>query len=182
MIFIIGAVFAGCGLGAPRGDNNSTFNDANKSYYSTKVQGGGNASTAVPTPEPTLPPDELNIPDYITIQGRHFGTELTELNLMRWGLEDYEIQPLRYMINLTSSDLNHNSISDLSPLAGLTNLTVLRLLDNTSTDLTPLAGLANLTSLEISLRDFHNTDLVPLVGLTGLTNFRLSWAATKPMT
>jgi len=78
------------------------------------------------------------------------------------------------MINLTSLNLNHNPISDLSPLAGLTNLTELRLLDNTATDLTPLGGLTNLTSLELSLRYFPDTDLTPLIGLTGLTSFRLS--------
>jgi len=126
------------------------------------------------TPTPSAPPAELDIPDYITIRGRQFSTELTELNLMRWHLEDYEIKPLKYMINLTSLDLNHNPISDLSPLAGLKNLTELRLLDNASTDLTPLAGLANLTTLELSLKNFHDTDLAPLIGLTGLTSFRLS--------
>jgi len=127
-----------------------------------------------PDPNNTAAQAELDSPDYITIRGIQFGTELTELNLMRWHLEDYDIKPLRYMINLTSLDLNHNPIGDLSPLAGLTNLTELRLLDNTSEDLTPLAELTNLTKLELSLSNFHDTDLTPLIGLTGLASFRLS--------
>ena len=114
------------------------------------------------------------IPGYITIRDRQFSTELTELSLMRWFLEDDEIGPLKYMVNLTSLNLNHNQIADLSPLAGLTSLTELRLLDNESSDLTPLAGLTNLTNLELSLRYFHDTDLTPLMGLTNLTSFRLS--------
>ena len=78
---------------------------------------------------------ELDIPDYITIRGRQFSTELAELSLMRWmDLEVYEIEPLRYMKNLTSLDLNYTAISDLSPLAGLTNLTELRLIGNELVD------------------------------------------------
>ena len=130
---------------------------------------------APPAPAPITPPAELDIPDYITIQGRQFSTELTELNLMRWFLnDDDDFAPLRYMVNLTSLNLNYTGISDLSPLAGLTNLTELRLIDNTSTDLTPLAGLTNLTRLELSVRNFNDTDLTPLTGLRNLTSFRLA--------
>jgi len=141
-------------------------------------------STTVPitVSEPTVPPTpsiELDIPDYITIQGRQFSTELTYLNLMRWVLEDEDIKPLRYMINLTSLDLNHNPISDFSPIADLTNLTELRILDNTATDLTPLAGLTNLETLELSLRYFYDTDITPLKGLTNLTSFRLSLGGSQ---
>ena len=126
-------------------------------------------------PIPYTPPDELDIPDYITFHGRQFSTELTELNLSRWFLSgSYDITPLRYMVNLTSLDLNYNFIPDLSPLAGLTNLTELRLIGNQSTDLTPLGTLINLTTLELSLRYFDETDISPLIGLTGLTSFRLS--------
>jgi len=150
--------------------NNAVESPATSSYVPE-------AST-VPTPVP--PPIDPNIPDYITIQGRQFGTELTHLSLMRWDVENDDIIPLRYMVNLTSLDLNHNPmISDLSPLEGLTNLTTLKLLDNTSTDLTPLAGLTNLTELELSLRYFYDTDITPLVGLTGLTSFRLSLGANQ---
>ena len=126
-------------------------------------------------PKPPAPPVESDIPDYIVIQGRQFSTELTELNLMRWMLEDYDLTPLRYMINLTSLDLNHSGISDLSPLAGLINLAELRLMDNRATDLSPLAGLTNLTKLELSIRNFDDTDLTPLIGLTNLTSFRLAF-------
>ena len=182
----IAVVLAACGYESSSQNNNDTLNNDTGGYYTDNVQDNRSNDADEPTDEPTpsepapyeptpsTPSVELDIPDYITIRGRQFSTELTELNLMRWDLNDYDIEPLRYMINLTSLDLNHNPISDLSPLAGLTNLRSLKLLDNTSTDLTPLAGLANLTTLELSLRHFHDTDLTPLAGLTSLTSFRLS--------
>ena len=65
----------------------------------------------------------LEIPEYITIRGEQFSTELTELVLNEMNLTDEEIVPLRYMIHLTNLELFHNQISDLTPLAGMTNLT-----------------------------------------------------------
>jgi len=160
------------------GDDTPTDNVQDSGNVQDNISDSATESTTTPpstaTPIPPTPPSASGILDYITIRGRQFSTELTWLNLERWHLEDYEIEPLRYMINLTSLDLNHNPISDLSPLAGLINLTELKLLDNTATDLTPLAGLINLTSLELSLRNFHDMDLTPIIGLTGLTRFRLS--------
>jgi len=124
-----------------------------------------------PATEPPLPPQI--IPTQITIQETAFSTELTQLNLSLWGLENDDIVALKYMLNLTSLNLNYNNITDISPLAGLTDLTELRLLVGVGTDLTPLAGMTNLTTLELGLSNFHDTDLTPLLGLTNLTSFRL---------
>ncbi|MCL1995436.1 MAG: leucine-rich repeat domain-containing protein [Defluviitaleaceae bacterium] len=135
----------------------------------TEAVASANNLAVVPIPLPEF------IPDYITIQGVPFSTELTELDLTRWMLEEYGITALRYMVNLTHLNLNHNNgLSDLSPLAGLTNLTELRLLDNAATDFSPLAGLTNLTKLELTVRNFDDADLTPLMNLTNLTNFRLT--------
>jgi len=181
IILAVVAVLSACNSELSDQDYISVLNNNAGSYYADNAQDDSNAA-AVPTPTPLATPApttstsllELDIPDYITILEVQLSTELTELFLSRWGLEDYDIEPLRYMINLTRLDLNHNPISDLSPLEGLTNLTELYMLDNTSTDLSPLANLTNLTSLELSLRDFDDTDLTPLMSLAGLTSFRLS--------
>ena len=153
--------------------------------------------TIAPAPMPFTPPVALeDIPDYITIQGMQLSTALTELNLFRMPLSDYERQSLRYMVNLTSLNLNavgmyceYVSLSDISFLAGLTNLTELWMIGGTITDLTPLAGLVNLTTLALSLGnaygvfpewgDFPDVDLTPLLGLTGLTSFRLELAGIQ---
>jgi len=170
LIALAMAVLAACG-NTSSGPEPSGQDNTAAEHTPTPAPPASPAPTPAPTP---TPPPELDIPDYITIWGTQFSTELTALSLMRWDLRDYDITPLRYMINLTSLDLNHTAVSDLSPIAGLINLTELRLLDNTITDLTPLAGLTNLTALQISLRDFDNTDITPLKNLTGLTYFHLS--------
>ena len=195
IIIAMAVVLVACANESSETYNDYTINNETDGYYASNVQdytnsnetgsyydytnnsqddATNNATESTAIPEPTIPPAESDIPAYITIQGMQFSTQLTELNMTRWFLEDYDIKPLRYMTNLTSLDLNHNPISDLSPLAGLTNLTELRLLDNTATDLSPLANLTNLTSLDISLRHFYDTDITPLIGLTGLTSFHLS--------
>jgi len=194
----IAAILVACGAETPGQNSNDIYNNETNDYDSdnneTHVYDTSNeqdnendilseapvppAPIATPTPPDAsisyAPPDEPSNPGYITIMGRQFSTTLTELYLSRWGLENHDIQPLRYMTNLTSLDLNHSPISDFTPLAGLTNLTVLRILDNEATDLTPLAELTNLTTLEMSLRYFQDTDITPLTALTGLTCFRLS--------
>jgi len=87
---------------------------------------------------------EVN-PATITIKGVEYSTDLTELALDSAELTDADIEPLKYMVNLTELSLWSNQISDISALAGLKNLTVLSLGDNRISDINPLAGLTNLT-------------------------------------
>jgi len=108
---------------------------------------------------------QAEIPDYITIQGQHFSTSITELDFgwSRSGvsyLTDEDIIPLKYMTNLTTLDLVNNQITDLSPLTNLTNL---RLNFNQITDISPLAGLTNLYHIMLDNNPF--TDWSPLDNL-----------------
>lgn len=116
----------------------------------------------------------------ITIQGVEYSTDLRTLELEDQGLTNEDIEPLKYMVNLTKLYLPAQSqISDLSPLANLTNLQKLSLSSgNTSNnlvsyinDLSPLAGLTNLESL----RGLFGTisDLSFLENLTNLTELQL---------
>jgi hypothetical protein len=99
-----------------------------------------------PEPEPEPEPEH---PAHIYIRGRGISTAQTVLNLSSWELTDEEIEPLRYMVNLTDLQLWNNNISDISPLAGLINLERLCLDRNQISDITPLAGLTNLIRLDL---------------------------------
>lgn len=115
-----------------------------------------------------------SIPAYITIRDQQFSTALTSLELTRWDLTNEEIQPLRYMVNLTELIIANSpmyarymSLTDISPLAGLTNLVTLHLHGNQINDITPLAGLTNLRGLNLMGNDI--TGIAPLANLTNLT-------------
>lgn len=118
---------------------------------------------------------QAEIPAYITIQGQHFSTSITELDLgwSRSGvsyLTNEDIIPLKYMTNLTTLCLSNNQITDLSPLANLTNLTNLRINFNQITDISPLASLTNLQELNVGSNQITNISSV--AGLVNLTDFR----------
>jgi len=118
----------------------------------------------------------LDRPDYITISGRLYSTDLTELflgiNPDLPNLTDEDILPLRYMNNLTSLTLQSSQITDISPLAGLNNLTVLSFIDSQITDFIPLANLENLTHLFL----FNNpiADITLLSELENITYLLLT--------
>jgi len=142
------------------------------------------AITQTPAPEYTAEPEQaheilstMEIPDYILIQGAQLSTALTEFETLRrdWHLTDEEIASLRYMINLTSLDLNLTNISDLTPLVGLPNLTNLTLIaGSTHPDLnfmTVLADSTSLTYLHLNLWgvEVADIDFTPLTRLSNLT-------------
>ena len=107
------------------------------------------------------------IPATITIKGVEYGTELTELDLESLQLTDADIEPLRYMVNLTELNLTGNQISDIGTLAALTNLTHLYLIDNQISDINPLSELTDLIQLDLWGNPIG--DFGPLAGLTNLT-------------
>ncbi len=74
--------------------------------------------------------------------------------------------------NLTSLDLYHSQVSDLTPLAGLRNLTNLDLIGNQISDIKPLANLHNLTFLSLTKNQI--VDIKPLAKLSKLTFLGLS--------
>ncbi|MDR2606466.1 MAG: hypothetical protein LBC38_04195, partial [Oscillospiraceae bacterium] len=74
-----------------------------------------NTNTTTSNEPPTIPNEPPQ--DFITIKGEEYSTELTELYLSDQELSDADIEPLRYMTNLTHLALNGNSINNISPLA-----------------------------------------------------------------
>jgi Leucine-rich repeat (LRR) protein len=126
-----------------------------------------NLAAPPPTPTPTAP----TAIDYITVKGEQYSTSLTELDLIGLNLTDADIEPLRYMTNLTFLDLWGNQISDVSSLKGLTNLTYLELGNNQISDISPLKGLTNLTGLVLGNNQI--SDVSPLKGLTNLMGLDL---------
>jgi hypothetical protein len=122
------------------------------------------AVAAAPVPVP--------VADYITIKGERYSTSLKKLDLRGKGLTSADIEPLRYMTDLTTLFLVSNQISNFSPLAGLSHLTSLGLGDNQISDLSPLIGLTNLTALHLGLNQISDISL--LVGLTNLTELGLA--------
>lgn len=110
----------------------------------------------------------------ITIAGQEYSTNERELRLQGMGLTDEDIEPLKYMINLTYLDLRENRITDLSALEGLTELRSLNVRQNDISDLSPLAGMTNMEELQLGGGSGTNgntgvSDLSPLAGMTKLT-------------
>ena len=127
------------------------------------------------------------LPYFITIRGVPFATSLTELDLNRWALTNEELEPLRYMTNLTELSIANTimwaygtHLTDISPLAGLTNLRSLDLNGNRIECIAPLAGLTNLVNLSIGGNLF--TDLAPLAGLTNLEHLSIGWSQVSDLT
>ena len=144
-----------------------------------------------------------NVPEYITIRGVQIPTTATSLysdgrwggggasmdgERIEWGggpLTNQDIEPLRYMVNLTILHINDNNITDISPIARLTNLRNLnignnqfsydvwaqRQWNNNITDLTPLTGLRNLETL--NTMQLPNADITPLAGFTNLRELHM---------
>lgn len=114
-----------------------------------------------------------DMPDFITIKGVEYSTDLTSLTLSSSGLENEDIVDLKYMIYLTDLQIFENNISDLECLRGLTRLTNLAVFNNEVSDLEPLSGLENMQSL--CLRENHITDISPLKNMKNLTNLDISF-------
>lgn len=122
--------------------------------------------------EETNEPEE--IPEYITIKDMRFETlTTTELDLGTQQLNNSDIEPLKYIVNLTNLTLNGNQISDISALAGLTSLTWLVLANNQINDISELEKLTNLTGLGLDSNQI--SDISALAGLTNLKTLALSY-------
>jgi Leucine-rich repeat (LRR) protein len=115
---------------------------------------------------------DKNIPPAIYIQGVEYSTELTSLTISSKKLTNADIEPLKYMVNLTELHLYSNDITDLTPLQGLTELKTLSLFRNKIVDLTPIGGLAALENLYV--RNNQITDISTIAGLENLKNLDIS--------
>ena len=111
-----------------------------------------------------------------------------------WKLSIHDLTGLEYCTNLTSLELDYNSISDVTPLQRLTKLRDLNLDGNNIMDIGPLQGLINLERLmlkenqvytaaplqglkylrSLSLDSNQISDVTPLQGLTNLAYLGLN--------
>jgi len=82
----------------------------------------------------------------ISIGGKTFLSDVTELNLEGLGISD--ISQLSKCKKLVKLDLRNNNISDISPLADMPDLEWLCIWNNQITDLSPLIGLSNLKYID----------------------------------
>lgn len=108
---------------------------------------------------------------YITINGKKYSTDLTELYLSSCDLTDNDIKNLKYMTNLTVLRLSYNQISDISELSGLTKLSYLDLSNNQISDISVINKMVNLNQL--FLYDNQISDISALSNLTNLTRLFL---------
>ena len=106
----------------------------------------------------------------ITLGGRTFRTDVTELNL--GGLELTDISALAACSELVELDLRDNHISDISALVSLPKLQRLSLWNNEVTSLVPLLGLQELRYLDLDTNRI--TDISVLSRLTGLEELWLN--------
>jgi len=172
------------GLGAVLGGRSSGGSPSPNSGGNSggENSGGGILGAITGQQDDGLPPlQKAEVPS-ITIQGVEYSTDLRTLDLSRAGfLSDEDIQPLKYMINLTKLYLPPNSdISDLSPISGLTQLRYFSTLGTFSstecriTDLSPFAGLTELKYVGMLVGTVE--DWTPLGNLPNLTELKLiSW-------
>jgi len=138
--------------------------------------GESNINIVLQKDDPPEPPIST-----ITIGGIEYSTDLTELVLSGFAYnalyDDFDgiidLEPLKYMTNLTSLWLEVCDVDNISALESLTNLTDLAILsvnidDN---DISVLKSLTNLTSLLIRYTNIE--DMSVLKNLTSLTSLSL---------
>jgi hypothetical protein len=89
---------------------------------------------------------------------------LVELTANNRGI--VSLSGLEFFSNLTSLELEFQSIRDITPIEGLTQLTFLLLGGNSISDITPLAGLTELTRLDLGSNFI--SDISPLIANPGI--------------
>ena len=175
--------------------DNREFVDVTNTYGSDKtIYTHNNEDSKCSSKNHDIDKSEQTCPGYITIQDRQFCILETEVALRTSDLTSEDLEPLRYMTNLTSLSLGAGSLIavmdyvlnasdeqysysygsasdliplDITPLAGLTSLTHLELTGVLIFDISPLADLTNLTTLNLEINGI--SDITPLAGLTNLT-------------
>ena len=134
----------------------------------------------VVTPPDVIPGGVIDIPDtnLRALLEETLGTRtirpdvmatLTTLNVNHKDIAD--LTGLEFAINLEELQIEHNPVSDLSPLTGCVNL--IRLFAWNTPNISDLSPLANLTKLEhFDHKGSKISDISPLVGLTNLRVLR----------
>lgn len=106
----------------------------------------------------------------IALGGTTFSSDVTTLDLSHRGILD--ISALSACDKLTSLNLSGNAISDLTPLMDIPGLQYLYLSGNNISDLRPLMGLASIKYLDVSANAITST--VPLGSNTSLLELNLA--------
>ena len=112
------------------------------------------------------------VPASVTIAGETYSTDMTgTLDLSMKGLNDEDIDDLKYMTNLTEIVINDNELIYPSVLGELTNLEKLTMHNNRISD---ISFVKNLTGLVVLGAGENNiTDISPLRGLKELNELWL---------
>ena len=113
----------------------------------------------------------------VTLGGRKFQTDVTELNLGGLGIQDVSI--LSECKHLKKLDLRDNRITDISPLLDLQELEWLCLWNNDVTDINPLMSLSALRYLDVDGNEI--SDITVLRNLTGLEELWLNHNPIKSL-
>ena len=154
-------VVVAAGIGIAIGGGGQTASDP----------GGGSGDEGLP------PLIQAEVPS-VTIAGQEYSTDLRELELSGVSLSNEDIEPLKYMVNLTALEIRGNLTFDqLEPLAALKNLETLSIVpDGEGTlyinDLSPLSKLTNLKSLDLMINNV--SDFTWVSGLTELRFLQLT--------
>lgn len=106
----------------------------------------------------------------ITLGGKTFKSDVTELDLSDCGISDISL--LSACTELKTLDLSGNSITDISTLVDLSKLTQLDLSDNAVSDISPLMSLTKLEYLNLSGNGIRS--VTALRNLTALKELNLS--------
>ena len=127
-----------------------------------------------------------NSADSITLGGKNFDTNVTDIELQDTAISDInilaeckdlvsltlvgcglsDINVLKELPNLKYLDLRDNNISDITALSELTSLHSLSLSNNNIADISALSNLAQLESLDIGKNPVK--DITPLIGMIKL--------------
>ena len=127
-------------------------------------------STTTPPPEPT---------EVVTIKGRTYSIDVTELDLSGRDLTDSDIEDLKYFKNLNTLDISDNNITDLSVLSSLTNIKYLYFGRNNVSSLEFASGMKELQ--EIQFYENNISDLSPLSGTTKIVYIHADYNPIKSL-
>jgi len=105
---------------------------------------------------------DLNVRDLSGIESM---ANLSSLNISHNPLQD--ITYLTHLTRLTNLEAENIGVQDITPFVGLTNMRYLQLSANWITDISALSGMTELTTLELNTNQI--TDISPLAGLEDLT-------------